>query len=51
LLSAADRAMHNAKRRGKGGSVVNGSGMEAASLVPAADAGAGLAAELADTAA
>jgi diguanylate cyclase (GGDEF)-like protein len=55
LLSAADRAMYDAKRCGKGGFVVHGfvvdgSGMEAASLVPAADAGAGLAAELADTA-
>jgi diguanylate cyclase (GGDEF)-like protein len=51
LLSAADRAMYDAKRRGKGGFVVHGSGLEAASLVPSADAGARLAAELADTAA
>jgi len=47
--------MYDAKRCGKGGFVVHGfvvdgAGVEAASLVPAADAGAGLAAELADTA-
>jgi diguanylate cyclase (GGDEF)-like protein len=51
LLSAADRAMYDAKRRGKGGFVVHGSGLEVVSLVPSADAGADLAAELADTAA
>jgi diguanylate cyclase (GGDEF)-like protein len=51
LLSAADRAMYDAKRRGKGGFVVHGSGVEAASLVLAADADAGPAAELADSAA
>jgi diguanylate cyclase (GGDEF)-like protein len=51
LPSAADRAMHDAKRRGKGDFVVHGSGVEAASLVPAADADSGLAAELADSAA
>jgi len=37
LLSAADRAMYQAKRRGKGGFVIHG--IEAPSLVPAADAG------------
>jgi diguanylate cyclase (GGDEF)-like protein len=51
LLSAADRAMYDAKRRGKGGFVVHGSGLEVVSLVPSAAAGADLAAELADTAA
>jgi diguanylate cyclase (GGDEF)-like protein len=51
LLSAADRAMYDAKRRDKGGFVVHGAGAEVVSLVPAADAGAGLAAELANTAA
>jgi diguanylate cyclase (GGDEF)-like protein len=51
LLSAADRAMYDAKRRGKSGFVVHGAGAEATSLVPAADADAGLAAELADSAA
>ena len=51
LLSAADRAMYDAKRRGKGGFVVHGGGAEVVSLVPAADADAGLAAELADAAA
>ena len=51
LLSAADRAMYDAKRRGKGGFVVHGAGAEVVSLAPAADADAGLAAELANTAA
>jgi diguanylate cyclase (GGDEF)-like protein len=51
LLSAADRAMYDAKRRGKGGFVVHASGVELISLVPAADADAGLAAELVDSAA
>jgi diguanylate cyclase (GGDEF)-like protein len=51
LLSAADRAMYDAKRRGKGSFMVHGFGVEAASLVPAADADAGLAAELGDSAA
>jgi diguanylate cyclase (GGDEF)-like protein len=41
LLSAADRAMYQAKRRGKGGFVIHG--VEAASLVPVADADRGLA--------
>jgi diguanylate cyclase (GGDEF)-like protein len=51
LLSAADRAMYDAKRRGKGGFVVHGSGVEIVNLAPSADAGAGLAAELTDSAA
>src|SRR5205823_14173769 len=34
LLSAADRAMYEAKRRGKGGFVIHGAGVEAATLVP-----------------
>lgn len=41
LLSAADRAMYDAKRRGKGGFVVHAAGLEAVSLVPSADAHAG----------
>jgi hypothetical protein len=44
LLSAADRAMYDARRRGKGGFVVYAAGLEAVSLVPTA-------AELADSAA
>jgi diguanylate cyclase (GGDEF)-like protein len=51
LLSAADRAMYDAKRRGKGGFVVHASRVELVSLVPAADADAGSAAALADSAA
>ena len=51
LLSAADRAMYDAKRSGKGGFVVHGSGLEVVNLVPSADADAGLAAELTDSAA
>jgi hypothetical protein len=48
--------MYDAKRCGKGGFVVHGvvvdgSGVGAISLVPSADAGAGLPGELADTAA
>jgi diguanylate cyclase (GGDEF)-like protein len=39
LLSAADRAMYDAKRRGKGGFVVHAAGLEGASLVPSVDAG------------
>jgi diguanylate cyclase (GGDEF)-like protein len=42
LLSAADRAMYEAKRRGKGGFVIHASGAEVVSLVPAADAHLGL---------
>ncbi len=38
LLSAADRAMYEAKRRGKGGFVMHAPEVEGASLVPAADA-------------
>ena len=38
LLSAADRAMYEAKRRGKGGFVIHAPGVEAVSLVPSADA-------------
>jgi len=34
LLSAADRAMYEAKRRGKGGFVIHTSGVEVASLAP-----------------
>jgi diguanylate cyclase (GGDEF)-like protein len=49
LLSAADRAMYDAKRRGKGSFVVCASGAEVVSLVPSMDAG--LARELAETAA
>ncbi len=54
LLSAANRAMYDAKRRGKGGFVVYAAGFEAVSLVPSADSHAGFAAtaaELADSAA
>jgi diguanylate cyclase (GGDEF)-like protein len=41
LLSAADRAMYEAKRRGKGGYVVHVPDVESGSLVPLADAGYG----------
>jgi diguanylate cyclase (GGDEF)-like protein len=52
LLSAADRAMYDAKRRGKGGFVVHAAGLEAVGLVPSADAHAGFAfREMADSAA
>jgi diguanylate cyclase (GGDEF)-like protein len=44
LLSAADRAMYEAKRRGKGGFVIHASGVNAASLVPSADVNSGFAA-------
>jgi diguanylate cyclase (GGDEF)-like protein len=42
LLSAADRAMYEAKRRGKGGFVIHAPDVEGVSLVPAADAGAAI---------
>jgi GGDEF domain-containing protein len=38
LLSAADRAMYEAKRRGKGGFVIHAPSVEGVSLVPAVDA-------------
>ena len=38
LLSAADRAMYEAKRRGKGGFVIHAPDVEGVSLVPAVDA-------------
>ena len=38
LLSAADRAMYEAKRRGKGGFVIHAPDVEGVSLVPSADA-------------
>jgi diguanylate cyclase (GGDEF)-like protein len=38
LLSAADRAMYEAKRRGKGGFVIHAPDVEAVSLVPEVDA-------------
>jgi diguanylate cyclase (GGDEF)-like protein len=55
LLSAADRAMYEAKRRGKGGFVIHTSCSEVVNLVPSADVHAGFAAtavaDLADSAA
>jgi diguanylate cyclase (GGDEF)-like protein len=53
LLSAADRAMYDAKRHGKGGFAIHASGTEAATLVPSiaphlalsANSGAGFAAD------
>ena len=55
LLSAADRAMYEAKRRGKGGFVIYAPSVEGVSLVPAVDAHAGFAEaalpQLADSAA
>jgi diguanylate cyclase (GGDEF)-like protein len=55
LLSAADRAMYEAKRRGKGGFVIHALGVAAGSLVPSVEAGGGLSAaaipEVADSAA
>jgi GGDEF domain-containing protein len=38
LLSAADRAMYEAKRRGKGGFVIHASGVEVVILAPMAKA-------------
>jgi hypothetical protein len=38
LLSAADRAMYEAKRRGKGGLVIYAPNVEGVSLVPEVDA-------------
>ena len=55
LLSAADRAMYEAKRRGKGGFVIHTSCGDVVNLVPSADVHAGFAAtavaDLADSAA
>jgi diguanylate cyclase (GGDEF)-like protein len=55
LLSAADRAMYDAKRRGKGGFAFYASVAETVTLAPSADADAGFAAalspDLADSAA
>jgi hypothetical protein len=43
LLSAADRAMYEAKRRGKGGFVIHAAGAEVVSLVPSMEARDGFA--------
>ncbi len=51
LLSAADRAMYEAKRRGKDGFVIHASSAEVVSLVPSAEAHRGFAAEPARVAA
>jgi diguanylate cyclase (GGDEF)-like protein len=48
LLSAADRAMYEAKRRGKGGFVIHLPSVEGVSLAPAAEALGGFAAQAND---